>query len=78
LFENGHLSEVFLLGKWGFKHETFYYEGDELISIRMEQGNAEQVGTSYTTLFSYQNGQVLEIVTKFDNSYQEVRYSAKR
>jgi hypothetical protein len=78
LFKDGRLSEVFLLGRRGFKHETFYYENDVLVSIRVDQGNAEQAGTSYTTLFSYQNGQVLEIVTKFDNGYQEVRYSAKR
>jgi hypothetical protein len=77
VWQDGRLCEVFLLGRRGAKHETYQYEGSQLRCIRVHQRNGEQVGTSYTLYFRYQNEQLAEISTEFDTGYREVRYHAK-
>jgi hypothetical protein len=77
LFKDGRISEVFMMGGRGSKHETFYYESDNLVSIHVEQWSAEQVGTSYNTVFKYHNSQLHEIINEYDNGYREVRYKAR-
>jgi hypothetical protein len=78
LSKEGRLSEVFLLGRRGSKHETYYYEGDVLVRLRVDQRNAEQAGPSYQVLFRYHHDQLHEIIQVFDTGYQQVCYHAKR
>jgi hypothetical protein len=78
LVKDGRISEVFLLGGRGSKHETFQYAGDKLVRIRVEQESAGQAGISYTTLFTYQSDHLHEIVTEFDNGYRVLNYQATR
>jgi hypothetical protein len=77
LVTEGRLREVFLLGRRGSKHETFHYEGDVLVRVRVAQWSGEQVGPAYTMLLSYHHDHLHEIRQVFDNGYQHVCYQAK-
>jgi hypothetical protein len=74
----GRLREVFLLGRRGSKHETYYYEGNVLVRLHVDQWNAEQVGPSYQLLFSYHDDHLHKIKQVFDTGYEQVCYPAKR
>lgn len=74
VFYKDKISEVFLLGKRGSKHEKYFYDDDMLTHVRVEQWNAEQQGVPYSAILKYQNNELMEIINKFDNGYEEVKY----
>ena len=77
LFHNARISEIFMMGDLGSKHETFHYEQHELTKIRVEQWGADKIGIPYNAVFTYEGGNLREIVNEFDNGYQEVQYKVK-
>jgi hypothetical protein len=74
VYNQNKVSEVFLLGKRGSKYERYFYSNDVLTHIRVEQWNANEKGVPYDAILKYEDNKLIEIVNKFDNGYEEVRY----
>jgi hypothetical protein len=77
IIDNHLVIELFLKGKRGSKHESYHYENDQLVTIRVEQWNDNQQGISYNCVLKYKNSELIEINNEFDNGYAEKKYPIK-